>query len=173
ASAGTARPPFAPSSDTASRTSFSRRKVLVLGDELPLELRERPIAGQDLGDTGVRFPMLVYSPEELPILQLDSVHRHVYVRNVDLLFLAIDQVVVAGDVRAVVADVSKEGPQGALVVEGQGKRTDRPACALELDRHVHGNAEGRVHWTLHRVGDLHRRAGLVGEQVDRVGRMVP
>src|SRR5439155_5693328 len=115
---------FAPSSEfpqatRPSRTSVSTwRKALVLGDELPLELRERPIAGQHLGDAGVRLAMVPYRLEELAILQLDSAHRHVDVRHVDLLFLAIDQVVVAGDVRAVVADVSKECPQGALVVEG-------------------------------------------------------
>src|SRR5437773_11599506 len=99
--------------------------------------------------------MIPYRLEELAILQLDPVHRHVNMRHVDLLLLAIDQVVVAGDVRAVVADVSKEGPQGALVVEGQGKGTARPACALEVDRHVHRNAEGRVYWTLHRGGAPH------------------
>ena len=72
-------------------------------------LRQGAVAGQHLGDAGVGLAVLRDRPEELAVLQLDPVHRHVDVGHVDLLLLAVDQVVVARDVGAVVADVAEEG----------------------------------------------------------------
>src|SRR5215469_7896287 len=93
--------------------------TLTLRRELALEVRQRAVAGQHLGDTGVRFPLLADGCEELAILQLDAIHRDIHVRHVDLLLLAVDQVVVARDVGAVVADVAEEGAERPVVVEGQ------------------------------------------------------
>ena len=45
-------------------------------------------------------------------------------RDVDLLVVSGEQVVVARDVGAVVADVAKEGAQGAVVVEAQRQGAD-------------------------------------------------
>ena len=53
--------------------------------------------------------------------------RDVDLRHVDRLFAPGDQVVVAGDVGAVVADVAEEGPERPVVVEAQRQGADRPS----------------------------------------------
>src|SRR6185295_16363453 len=84
--------------------------------ELPLELVEDAVAGQNLRDAGVGLAALAYCGEELAVLQLDAVHRHVYIRHVDLRLLAVDEIVVASDVGPVVADVAEESAERTVVV---------------------------------------------------------
>ncbi len=56
---------------------------------------------------------------------------------------AVDQIVVAGDVGAGVADVAEERAERAVVVERQRQRADRAGLRSELDRHVHRDARAR------------------------------
>ena len=93
--------------------------------------------------------------------------------DVDRLVLAGNEVVVAGDVRAGVADVAEEGAEWAVVVERQGQRADRAGCRTKLDRHVHRDPELGVDRPLQGVRLHDRRPGLVGEQVDGVSGVVP
>ena len=79
--------------------------------------------------------------EEFAVLQFDAVERHVHLRDVDGGVLAVDELVVPRDVGAVVADVAEERAQRPVVVEGQRQRADRAVRRLQLDRHVHGDAE--------------------------------
>ena len=90
--------------------------------------------------------------EELAVLQLDAVHAHIDLAHVDLFFLAGEQVVVARDVGGRVADVAEEGAQRAVVVEAQAQRADGAVGRLELDAHVHGNAQRGVDGALDGVG---------------------
>src|SRR5438067_148340 len=73
--------------------------------------------GQALGDAGVGFAAIFDCREELAILKLDAIHRHVYVRNIDGLLVAVDQIVIVGDVGSVVADVAEKGALRTLIVE--------------------------------------------------------
>jgi hypothetical protein len=92
--------------------------------------------------------------------------------DVDLLVLAVEQVVVARDVGAGVADVAEEGAQRPVVVEAEAQRADRAVGRLELDAHVHRDAQRRVDRALHGIG---RTIGLRpdSEQVHRVRGVVP
>src|SRR6185312_15575182 len=80
--------------------------------ELLLELAERPVTRQNLVDTRVGLALIADGREEFAVLQLDAVHR-----DVDLPVLAVDEIVVACDVGAVVADVAEEGTQRPVIVE--------------------------------------------------------
>src|SRR5213082_2426371 len=115
-SAGSMRPrrdfrraAFAPGSmarkHDASRSRFPQRKTSL--SELQLQAVQHLIARQHLGDARVRLAALANGGEEFAILQLDSVHRHVDPGYVDLFFLAVEEIVVAGDVGAGIADVAK------------------------------------------------------------------
>ena len=68
-------------------------------------------------DARVRLASLANRREELSILQLDTVHRDIDLRYVDLLVLAVDEIVVARNVRTVIADVPEERPKRAIVVK--------------------------------------------------------
>src|SRR5690606_14792786 len=124
------------------------------------------------GDRAVRLAPFADRRDELAVLQLDAVVRNSDAGKVDRLFLAGDEVVVTGDVGRRVADVAEEGAERPVVVEAERQRADRAALALELDRHVHGDAQFRMLRPLDGVrgDDLAR---LVGEEVDRVRRVVP
>ena len=87
------------------------------------------VARQHLRDRCVRLAAFADRGEELAILQLDAVHRHVHLRHVDLFFLAGDEVVIARDLGAVVADVAEERAERAVIVERQRERADRAASA--------------------------------------------
>ena len=126
-----------------------------------------------MGDAGVWFAVLADGGDELSILEFDAVHRDVDTRHVDRLVAARDEVVVAGDVRAGITDVAEERAERSVVVERQRQRADRAVRRLELDRHVHRDAELGIDRTLHRIGGDDRAARLVGEQVDGVGGVVP
>src|SRR5688572_5993077 len=105
-------------------TAVSRRStfLLLLGLELTFQLMERSVARQDLRHTRVWLAPLADRREKLPVLQLDAVHRNVDLRYVDYLVPAVDEVVVARDIRAVVADVAEEGAQRPFVVERERQR---------------------------------------------------
>ena len=83
------------------------------------------IAGRHCCDRGVRLAPLGDGGEELAVLELDAVHRDVDLRDVDRLFATVDEIVVAGDVRAVVADVAEERAERPVVVERQRQRAQR------------------------------------------------
>src|SRR5574337_2099275 len=86
------------------RAAVRRRSL----PQLPLELVEHPVTRQHLRDAGVGLAALADRGEEFAVLQLDAVHRHRDLRDVDLLVLAGEEVVVARDVGAGVADVAEE-----------------------------------------------------------------
>src|SRR5574337_1225349 len=66
--------------------------------ELLFELVQHPVARQHLGDAAVGFAPFADRGEELAVLQLNAVHADVDLGDVDLLVLAVEQVIVARDV---------------------------------------------------------------------------
>lgn len=118
--------------------------TLALPRQLLLQLMQGAIARQHLSDARVRLAPLADCGDELAVLQLDAVHRHVDFRDVDGLVAPGHEVVVACDVGAVVADVAEERAERSVVVERERQRADRAARSLELDRHVHRDAELRM-----------------------------
>src|SRR5579863_8113499 len=141
--------------------------------DLLLQLSQDAVAGHDLMNAGVRLTVLADGGEELTILKLDAVHADGDLAHVDLLVLAGIEIVVAGDVGRGVADIAEEGPERPLVVERERQGADRPILALQLDAHVHGDAEPGVDRALKRVRLHDWRAALVGEQVHRVRGVMP
>src|SRR5512145_3298434 len=111
--------------------------------ELLLESVEHLVARQNLRDARVGLPSRADRREELAVLQLDPVHRDVDGGYVDFFVAAGQQVVVAGHVGAVVADVAEERAKRTVVVERQRERADRARGAAELDRHIHRDTELR------------------------------
>src|SRR5215469_7852412 len=97
---------------------------LLLARELGLQLAEHPVAAEHARDAGVRLAPLVDRRDELPVLQLDAVGGDVHVGDVDRLLAAGHQVVVPGDVGAVVADVAEEAAERTVVVEAERERAD-------------------------------------------------
>src|SRR5574337_2010932 len=91
-------------------------------DQLPLELVQHPVARQHLGDAAVGLAAFADRGEELAVLQLDAVHADVDLGDVDLLVLAVEQVIVARDVGRAVADVAEERAQRPVVVEAETQR---------------------------------------------------
>src|SRR5580658_11197232 len=96
----------------------------MLCGQLGLQFAEYPVAGKYFADAGVRLAVLADRRDELAVLQLDAVCRYVDRRYVDRLLAPGDQVVVAGDVGAVVADVAEEAAERPVVVEAQRQRAD-------------------------------------------------
>src|SRR5882672_2441655 len=82
-----------------------------------LELAEHMHARQHLGEAGVRLTLLLDRRNELAVLELDAVHRDVDLGDVDLVILAVGEVVVERLVGAVVADVAEERAERPVVVE--------------------------------------------------------
>ena len=87
--------------------------------------------------------------------------------------MAVIEVVIARDVGVVITDIAEEGAERPVVVERQRQRAQLAACRLHDDRHVHRDAEVRVHGTLDAVNLRDHFAGLVHEQVDGMAGMVP
>src|SRR5271165_4426209 len=141
--------------------------------QLLAQFPQYPIARQHLFNASVGFAALADCCKELAVLQLDAVHRYVDLADVDLLVLAGIEIVVAGDVGRRVADVAEERAKRAVVIERQRQRTDRAILGLELDAHVHRDAERGTDWALKRIGLHDRRAHLIGEKVDSVRRVMP
>src|SRR3990172_11035457 len=96
--------------------------VRVRSTHVLFELVQRAVARQYLRRARVGFAALADRGDELPVLQLDAVHRNVDLRDVDFVVLAVEQVVVAREVGAVVADVAEKGAEQAVVVERNRKR---------------------------------------------------
>src|SRR5690606_20757912 len=63
------------------------------GVELLLQFVQHFVAGEDAAHAGVGLTAFADGGEELAVLQLDAVHAHVHLGDVDLLFLAGVQVV--------------------------------------------------------------------------------
>src|ERR1700704_2437805 len=152
--------------------SFSGVRLALRIDDL-LELAQDPHAGQHLGEAAVGLALFPDRRDELAVLELDAVHRDVDLRDVDLVVLAVAQVVVEGLVGAVVADVAEEGAERAVIVEGQRQGEDRARRHLGDDAHVHRDIELRMDRPLHRIAIRDGLARLVLKQVDRMGGMVP
>src|SRR3977135_1123728 len=92
-----------------------------------LELAEHAHAGQHLRQAAVGLALFLDGGDELAILELDAVHGDVDLGHVDLVVLAVAEVVVERLVGAVVADVAEERAARTVVVERQREREDRPA----------------------------------------------
>src|SRR5580692_2801690 len=67
-----------------------------------LKLAEHVHARQQLGEAGVRLALFPDRGDEFAVFELDTVHRHVDLRHVDLVILAVAQIVVKRLVGAVV-----------------------------------------------------------------------
>src|SRR4051812_9894242 len=89
----------------------------MLGIEGPFEPVEHLHRRHHLCDARARFALVADRRDELPVLQLDSVHRHVYLRQIDFALLAVEEIVVARDVRAVIADVAEKSALWTVVIE--------------------------------------------------------
>jgi hypothetical protein len=76
-------------------------------------------AGQELGEAAVRFALLFDRGDEFTVFELDAVHRDVDLGQIDLVVLAVGQIVVIGLVGAVVADVAEERAERTVIVERQ------------------------------------------------------
>src|SRR6266540_2022987 len=142
-------------------------------DELLFQVVQDLVTGHHLGDAGVGLAGFADCGDPLAVLELDAVHRARDLGHVDFLVLAVEEIVVAGDVGAEVADVAEEAAERAVVVERQVERADRAALGLEDDAHVHRDPQRRMDRTLDRAR-LHDRASrLVSEQIDGVRRVWP
>ena len=116
--------------------SGCRGVVPVTVDDHPSVFSRRSsvrIRRQHLLHARVRLALLADRGEELAILQLDAVHRDIHLRDVDRVVLAVEQIVVARDVRAVVADVAEERAERTVVVERQRQRADRARGRLHAE----------------------------------------
>src|SRR5262249_18840817 len=91
-----------------------------------LELAEHMHAGQDLLQARGRLALAFDGRDELAVLKLDAVHRDVDLGDVDLVVLAVGEVVVERLIGAVVADVAEERAKRTVVVERQRQGQDRP-----------------------------------------------
>ena len=71
--------------------------------------------------------------DQLAVLQLDAVHRHVDLRHVDLVILAVAEIVVERLVGAVVADVAEDEPGASLLNDSDSvgtppRQASAPRC---------------------------------------------
>src|ERR1700678_2299259 len=128
---------------------------------------------QALRDAGIRFAALANGREEFPVLELDAVHRYVHLRDIDVVVLAVQQLIVARDVRAVIADVAEKSTERPVIVEGQRQRANGTRGDLQSDAHIHRDAEHGMFGALQ--GELLRNglAALVGEQIHGMAGVVP
>src|SRR5215831_19170087 len=109
---------------TALMTAALRVRLALRVDDL-LELAEHAHARQQLRQAGVRLAFLLDRGDELAVLELDAVHGDVDLGDVDLVVLAVAEVVVERLVGAVVADVAEERAERPVVVEREREREDR------------------------------------------------
>src|SRR6516165_854332 len=100
-----------------SRPALSVRLALWIDDLF--QPAEHVHAWQKLGEARVRLALLFDRGNELAIFELDPVHRNVDLGQVDLVVLAVGQVVVIGLVGAVVADIAEERSERPVIVERQ------------------------------------------------------
>src|SRR5690606_20143661 len=85
----------------------------------------------------------------------------------------VEEIVVARDVRAVVADVSEKRALRPFVVERERQRANRSRRRSQADAHVHRDAELPVMRPLECENFGGRLAGLMLEEIDRVAGVVP
>src|SRR6516165_4748219 len=130
-------------------------------------------ARQKLSEAAVRLAFLFDRSDEFAVFQLYAVHRDVDLGQIDLVVLAVGEVVVIGLVGAVVADVAEERAERTVIVERQRQRQHRAGRRLRHDAHVHGDVKLRVDRALHRIAIGYVFADLVLKQVDSVRGMVP
>src|SRR5215472_4697659 len=152
--------------------SRSRMRLALRVDDL-LELAEHPHAGQELGEAAVRLALFLDRGDELAVLELDAVHRHVDLGDVDLVVLAVAQVVVKGLVGAIVADVAEERAERPVIVERQRQGENGAGRHLGDDAHVHRDVELGMDRPLHGVAVGDGLAALVLKEIDRMGGVVP
>src|SRR6516162_4569367 len=107
------------SHDPSRVTFLSVRLALRIDD--PFEPAEHAHAGQHLGKARVRLTLLPDGGDELTILELDAIHRHIDLGYVDAVVLAVGKIVVERLVGAVVADIAKERAERAIIVEREGQ----------------------------------------------------
>ena len=91
---------------------------------------QHAITRQHLPHARIRLPSFADDGEEFAVLELDAVHGDVDLRDVDFVVFAVDEVVVAGDVGAVVADVAEEGAEGAVVLKERERVQMAPVLAF-------------------------------------------
>src|SRR5207253_7429905 len=105
-----------PTTETWKGPSWRRGSVIALSTqrELPLKVVQQFVAWQHLCDAGVGFATLAERGKEFAVLQLDAVHRDVYLGDVDLLALCGHEVIIEGNVGAGVADIAKESAQRSV-----------------------------------------------------------
>ena len=116
---------FVPAVRCSSEPPGCSRRPNSGGGELLLQVVQDLVARQNLGDARVRLAALADGGEELAILQLDPVHRHVHLRHIDLFILAVEEVIVSREVGAGITDVAKERAERAVIVEREAERADR------------------------------------------------
>src|SRR4051794_31607658 len=105
-----------PGASGARRVTFGARRqpdsnesdrLLAVALEEVFELAEGAHGRQYLLHAPVRLAIFADRGHEFAILQLDAVQGDVDLRDVDGLVVAIDELIVACDVRSVVADVAE------------------------------------------------------------------
>src|ERR1700683_1330854 len=82
-----------------------------------LDLGKRLHRRQALRHAGIGFALLPDGGEELAILQFDAIHRYIDLGHIDRAVIAVEQIVVTADIRALVADVAEESSERPVVVE--------------------------------------------------------
>src|SRR5262249_32379390 len=142
--------PWVPAFAGTNGVTVLRVRLALRVDDL-LELAEHVHAGQDLLQAGVRLTLVLDRRDELAVLELDAVHRDVDLGDVDLVVLAVAQVVVERLVGTVIADVAEERAQRTVVVERERQSQDRARRHLGDDAHVHRNVELRMDRALDRI----------------------
>src|SRR5262245_18217479 len=90
----------------------------MLGIERPFEPVEHLHRGHHLRDARARLALVTDRRYELAVLELDAVQGYVDLGEIDLVLLAVEEIVVARDIRAVVADVAEERALWPVGIEG-------------------------------------------------------
>ncbi len=85
--------------------------------ELLLQIVQHFVAGQYLRNARIGFAALADGGDEFAVLQLDAVHRHIDIGNVDLFFFAGEQIIVAREIGRAVADITEERAERPVIVE--------------------------------------------------------
>ena len=93
--------------------------------------------------------------------------------SIDRVIVAVEQVVIARYIGAIITDIAEESAERPVVVKRQGQSADRPRRRLQADAHVHGDAQFGVGRPLHGLDLGCNFAGLILEQIHRVAGVVP
>ena len=68
---------------------------------------------------GIRLSALANRGNKFAILQFDSVHGHIDLRDIDFFLFPIKEVIVAGDIGSRIADIAEKGAEWAFIIERQ------------------------------------------------------